>query len=205
MTQQNLTIGTQDAKAGDNLFDAFTKTEANFTDLYTLVAANLASIGGLTSTYWFDANDLTTATTAISHTGGATTTYLTNDAAGSFTNEYNPDSKDNIWDDSTNQFDFSSLKIGDVVEFRGDIEVDTSAVNQEFDILMSLGEGGSPYDLNISHSYYKSVATGNKVTFVFRIYMGDTNTLNNPARFRFESTDDADIKVNGWFSTVTVV
>ena len=34
MAQQNINIGTQDAKAGDTLFDAFTKTQANFTELY---------------------------------------------------------------------------------------------------------------------------------------------------------------------------
>ena len=40
MAQQNIIIGTQDAKAGDTLFTAFTKTEANFTELYDLTGAN---------------------------------------------------------------------------------------------------------------------------------------------------------------------
>jgi hypothetical protein len=35
VAQQNLTIGTADAKAGDTYFDAFTKVEANFTELYS--------------------------------------------------------------------------------------------------------------------------------------------------------------------------
>ncbi len=34
MAQQDITIGTADAKTGDTLFSAFTKTEANFTELY---------------------------------------------------------------------------------------------------------------------------------------------------------------------------
>ena len=34
MTQQNITIGPANAKQGDDLFSAFTKTEANFTELY---------------------------------------------------------------------------------------------------------------------------------------------------------------------------
>lgn len=34
MAQQIINIGTADAKDGDTLFDAFTKTNANFTDLY---------------------------------------------------------------------------------------------------------------------------------------------------------------------------
>jgi len=40
MAQQNIIIGTQDAKAGDTLFSAFTKTEANFTDLYDNLGSN---------------------------------------------------------------------------------------------------------------------------------------------------------------------
>jgi hypothetical protein len=40
MAQQNIIIGTQDAKAGDTLFSAFTKTEANFTDLYGNLGSN---------------------------------------------------------------------------------------------------------------------------------------------------------------------
>ena len=34
MAQQNITIGTQDAKSGDTLFTAFTKTQDNFTEIY---------------------------------------------------------------------------------------------------------------------------------------------------------------------------
>lgn len=40
MAQQEIIIGAADAKAGDTLFDAFTKTQANFTELYN---DNLAS------------------------------------------------------------------------------------------------------------------------------------------------------------------
>lgn len=39
MAQQNINIGTADAKTGDTLYDAFTKVETNFTDLYGLVGA----------------------------------------------------------------------------------------------------------------------------------------------------------------------
>lgn len=40
MAQQDINIGTANAKTGDTLFDAFTKTQANFTELY---ADNLES------------------------------------------------------------------------------------------------------------------------------------------------------------------
>jgi len=35
MAQQDINIGTADAKAGDTLFSAFTKTQANFTEIYS--------------------------------------------------------------------------------------------------------------------------------------------------------------------------
>jgi len=46
MAQQNITIGTQDAGNGDTLFAAFTKVEANFTELYSDDAGDVGSIIG---------------------------------------------------------------------------------------------------------------------------------------------------------------
>lgn len=44
MAQQNITIGAADAKQGDTYFDAFTKTEANFTELYTQYRNNVVIV-----------------------------------------------------------------------------------------------------------------------------------------------------------------
>lgn len=216
MAQQTINVGAANAKDGDNLHVAFNKVQANTTELYTDVATNtadiatntaaIAGISGGTKTYWFDDNDAATAITPISHTGGATNTYFTNDGLGSFTNAYNPAANDRLWNASTNKFDFTSLKQGDVVEIRGDIEVDTASANQEIDLLMSLAEGQPfPYELNIMHLYYKSISSGNKITFLFRLYMGDAPTRLGGARFRLASSDNATIKVNGWFYTITEV
>lgn len=213
MAQDPIIIGAADAKAGDNLFDAFTKINANTTDLYSTtatnaadIAANNALITGFTKTYWFDDNDAATAITPISHTGGVATTYLTNDAAGTFTTSYNPDSKDALWNPVTGEFDFTSLKLGDTVEIRIDIEVDTLSANQEVDLVMSLAEGqASPYELNMNHGYYKTVSSANKITVMFRVYMGDVQTMAGGSRFRFSSLNSASIKVNGWFYQITSV
>ena len=208
MARQPITIGTADSKTGDTLHSAFTKVNANETELYADVAANVAAIAllqGFTKTYWFDDNDTATATTPISHSGGATGTYLTNNGIGSYSNAYNPDSKDRLWDASSNNFDFSSLKIGDTIEFRGDITLDTVSANQEIEILMSLGEGVGPYELSVLRSQYRFVSSGNKITFMFRIYMGDNATRTGTARFRFASDNSASIVVNGWFYQIVEV
>lgn len=47
MAQDNIIIGTENAKAGDTLFTAFTKSEANFTELYSDVAALQVDVSAL--------------------------------------------------------------------------------------------------------------------------------------------------------------
>ena len=168
------------------------------------IAANTALITGLTKTYWFDANDTATTTAPIAHTGGASNTYLTNNAVGGNTTEYNPNSKDALWNPVTNKFDFTSLKIGDVVNFRLDLEFDNAAA-QEVDLLISLAEGTAPYEKIMTHAYYKTAATGTPLTSPFEIYIGDAATRDGGCRFRFASVAAASIKVNGWYYRITEV
>lgn len=160
---------------------------------------------GYTKTYWFNSNDAATAITPITHIGGATNTYLTSDSLGVLTDAYNPDSKANLWDPSTNLFDFSSLKIGDTVELRIDINI-TNAAAQEINILLSLAEGtATPFELNIEHDYYKTASTSEQITAMYRIYIGADETRLGGARFRFTSLASSNITVNGWFYQITEV
>ena len=69
MAQQNITIGAQDAGGGDTLFAAFTKVEANFTELYNDDAGDVGSITGGTGI------------TASASTGDVTLS-ITNDGVG---------------------------------------------------------------------------------------------------------------------------
>ena len=209
MARSPINVGaTANDGSGDTWRDAFVKVNANEEEVFASAAANTAAIAdltGFTKTYWFDANDTATAATPISHGAGATNTYLTNNALGSFTNAYNPNSKDALWDPSTNKFNFTSLKIGDTVQFRIDINLSNAAA-QEVDLFMSLGEGSAgPYEKNINHSYYKTASTLANDTAVFIIYIGDENTRTGGARFRFGSVAAATIVVNGWFYQITEV
>jgi hypothetical protein len=170
-----------------------------------LTATPGGSTTGFTKTYWFDANDAATTTTPITHGAGSTTTFLTNDGAGSSTTSYNPDSKAALWNTATNKFDFTSLKIGDTVEFRIDIEI-ANAAAQEINLVMDIGEGvGGAYSLNVNHTYFKTASSGDQITAMFRIYMGDEVTRANPARFRLTSIAATTIIVNGWFYQITSV
>jgi hypothetical protein len=231
MARDPINVGsTANDGTGDTWRDAFVKVNANELELFNSVATNAADIisttatnanaiaanaqaiidttaliTGFTKTYWFDANDTATAVTPITHGAGAANTYLTNNALGSFTNSYNPDSKDALWNPSTNLFNFTSLKIGDTVKFRVDINLTNSAA-QEVDLFMSIAEGSAgPYEKNMNHSYYKTASTLANDTVLFEIYIGDQETLTGGARFRFASVAAATIVVNGWFYKITSV
>ena len=209
MARDPINVGaTANDGNGDAWRDAFVKVNANELELFNSVATNTAAIAlnvGFTKTYWFDANDTATAASPITHSAGATGTFLTNNAAGSSTTSYNPDSKDALWNPSTQKFDFTSLKIGDTIEFRIDINLSNAAA-QEVDLFMSIAEGSAgPYELNINHSYYKTASTLANDTALFRVYIGDENTRTGGARFRFASVAAATIVVNGWFYQITAV
>ena len=220
MAQDLINVGsTANDGTGDTWRDALVKVNANETELFADVATNTAGIAtnaqaivdtaalitGFTKTYWFDANDTATAATPITHSAGATGTYLTNNALGSFTNSYNPDSKDALWNPATNLFDFTSLKIGDVVYFRVDLNI-TNAAAQEIDLFISLAEGSAgPYEKNMGHRYFKTAATLGNDMEQFEIYIGDENTRTGGARFRFGSVDAATIVVTGWYYRISEV
>jgi hypothetical protein len=231
MSYDPIDLGTTaNDRTGNKWREGGVKINAMFSALFTSVAANILAIAanaqaiidaaaynatqisnvtglitGFTKTYWFDANDTATAATPITHGAGATNTYLTNNALGSFTNSYNPDSKDALWNPSTNKFDFTSLKIGDTVFFRVDIRL-TNAAAQEVDLFMSIAEGSAgPYEKNMNHAYYKTASTLANDTVLFEIYIGDENTRTGGARFRLASVAAATIIVNGWYYRITSV
>jgi hypothetical protein len=220
MSYDPIDLGTTaNDRTGSKWRDGGVKINAMFSALFTSVAANILAIAanaqsiidttalitGFTKTYWFDANDTATAATPITHGAGATGTWLTNNALGSFTNSYNPDSKDALWNPSTNLFDFTSLKIGDTVKFRVDINLTNSAA-QEVDLFMSIAEGSAgPYEKNMNHVYFKTASTLANDTVEFEVYIGDENTRTGGARFRFGSVAAATIVVNGWFYKITSV
>jgi hypothetical protein len=159
---------------------------------------------GLTKTYWFDVNDTATPSSPISHAGGASDTYLTNNALGPFTDSYNPDGKSALWNATTNRFDFNSLKIGDIIEIRVDLLI-TNLAAQEIRLYMGFSEGVSSFEKSITHVYYKTAATNTPVTACFKLYIGNELVRTNPAFFRFESPQAAPIEVVGWFYAITSV
>lgn len=147
---------------------------------------------------WADYNDLTTASTAIT-VSASTETYLTNDGAGANSqNRLLVPGLTDVWDVSTNSFDWSDLALYDWVDIRLDIEVTTSAANQEVYVNLEMASGdASEYDLQIANTAYK-VAAAHPVTAYHGVYMGSTAVLNNPTKIKIFSPDSCTVKVNGW-------
>jgi hypothetical protein len=205
----NITTNTNNITTNSNNIATNTSNTTTNSNNITIntsnITTNTSNIAKSTITYWFYDSDTVTAATPIPHTGGAANTYLTNSALGTPSTAYNPESNDRLWDASTSLFDFTSLKLGDTIEFRVDIDITTTAANQEVSLLMSLSEGYSPYQFNMTHLSYKTVSSNNKRSILFTVYMGDTGTINGGARFRFASTDNATIKVDGWLYKITEV
>ena len=173
--------------------------------LEDILAASGGAGSGFTKTYWFDASDAGTTSTPITHGAGSATTFLTNDGAASTTTSYNPNTNAALWNTGTNKFDFSSLKIGDTIEFRIDISIANGAA-QEINIVMDLAEGtAAPYSLNVNHTYFKTASAGDQITAMFRVYIGNEETRTGSARFRLTSIAATTIVVNGWFYQITEV
>jgi hypothetical protein len=217
MAQQVINVGSVGNDGnGTNWRTCWEYTNLNFTELYSTTATSTAAITanaqaiietaalitGFTKTFWFYTENTLP---AITHTAGATNTYLTNNALGAGTTQYNPDTNDAIWNPSTGKFDFTSLKIGDVVNITGRLLFDNAAA-QEVDMFISAAEGtATPHEHQINHSYYKTAATGTGLTFAFPFLIKNADHKNGGARFRFASIAASSITVDSWSIVVTEV
>lgn len=173
-------------RAGKGSALSHSELDANFTDLDTRMG-------------FVDYNDLATTSAPIALTTPGTFYPLTNDEAGSATNKtYAIPGLADLWDESSNSFDFSPLSLGDVVTIRYDVEVTTTGANREVELDIVLGIGGSSYSLAVDREYFKTAGTYSYSGVTF-IYMGNSNTKDNPARFEIMSDSaGTTVTVNGW-------
>lgn len=151
-----------------------------------------------------DYNDATTAVTPISVTAAAGFVELTNDGAGPFTNKaYAPSAVTDVWDSSLNQFDFSQLKLGDMVDVRMELEVTTTSANQSVKVDLFLGTGAGAYQVPFIFAKPKTAGVHTLNRFN-GFYMGDANTLDNPAKFKIQSDANCTVVVVGWYCKILV-
>lgn len=146
---------------------------------------------------WWDYNDAATAVTPIELTVADTYYTLTNDGAGPLTNlAYSLAGLTNIWNTTTNRFDFSGLSLGDTLDIRLDVTITTAGANDNVSVNAQLAEGGIPYGLIVlSEKGYKTTGPHHEI-LPLHLYIGDANTQANGAFF--------EVKCDGTGATVVV-
>jgi len=149
--------------------------------------------------FW-DYNDTATAGTPIALTLANTEYQLTNNGLGTNTlKTYRLPSITEIFNTSTNYFQFTGMQLGDTVDIRVDLEITTGSANNAVELLMEFGVGATPYKLTFEQKLFKSAGTY-KITVPINFYLGNALTLSNPARLLIKNdTIGSTVKVNGWF------
>ena len=134
---------------------------------------------------------------------------LNNDGAGSFTNtSYQIPGYGPMWDTSNNEFNWTTggLGLGDKVDIRVDVDITTGGANSNITLAMDLAHGAAgEYQLKFYENTFKSASTYSNEIILLSIYMGDTATLNNPAKLvmKSDAASGDSVQVNGWWTTYT--
>ena len=156
----------------------------------------------LTCSGFIDYNDTTGAINITSDTW----TDIPNNGAGSFTNKtYKPIGVTELLDINTGYLNCSQLSLGDTVLIRNDYTINPNTNNAQLRFRYELGSGGGVYNLEKIIGRLDS-GSGQGYRFSLTpdlIYMGDTNTKDNPIKLQVYCTSNATLINAG--SVITVV
>lgn len=154
---------------------------------------------------WVDYNDTATQSSPLAVVADVPKK-LTNDGLGQYTNKtYQSKYITGVWNTSTNQFDFSEMQIGDTIDVRIELDLTTTANNQEARVEFHFGVG-DPATYTIAASsplQYKNAGTY-KVHAFSGFYIGNSLTLDNPGEVYIVSDNTASVKVSGFFIKYTL-
>ena len=154
---------------------------------------------------FIDYNDSATTTTPITLVAGTWTT-ITNDGLGSFTNKsYPPAGVTELMDTSTGAFDPTELSFGDTMLIRNDFTITPNTNNTLLELRYQLGTGGGAYTLE---KIINRLDSGSGIQYRFSlepdlIYMGDSNTRDNPIVLQVKLSGNGTLVNAG--SAITVV
>ena len=154
--------------------------------------ASLNSLVADLKTFFFDINidaqpyqgfiDYNDTTGNVVLTSGVWTN-IPNDGAGAFSNStYKPNGVNELLDVSTGAIDCSDLDLGDTILIRNDFTVNPNTNNSLLEFRYSLGQSTGSYVLSTNLGRLDD-GSGKPYRFALKpdlIYMGDTNTKDNP-------------------------
>lgn len=152
---------------------------------------------------YFDYNDLATHTVPLVLVSGVDKK-LTNDTLGVFTNLGEaPYGVPNIWNQSTNQFDFSTLSIGDTLDMRVDCLLTTTGTNKTYKIFLKLGVGtASEFTTLVGSGELKAAVTDENIVKEISFYIGGEDIRDAPAELYILVDTTGSVKVNGWYTRI---
>ena len=157
--------------------------------------------GGLDQNGFIDYNDTTGAFSITADTW----TDLPNDGLGAFTNKnYPPTGVTELMDTSTGYIDVTELDLGDNILIRNDYTINPNTNNAQLKFRYELGNGGGTYTLEKIIGRLDS-GSGQDYRFSLTpdlIYMGDTNTRDNPIKIQVYCTSNATVTNAGTVITV---
>jgi hypothetical protein len=153
---------------------------------------------------WADYADV--ATTGSPIAVSAVPTALTNDGLGVDTNTaYLPIGGNGItqlWNTSSNGFDFSDLNVGDMLEIRMDIDVIIVSNNTAVDVNLHMGSGGTVIVPFISQQNFKTTGTFEVIRYM-GLYIGSTDVRDTLAQLKINADNNCTCIVNGWYIKAT--
>ena len=193
---------TKKVAYGDTYQYSFKEIKDNMLDIVdsAIFLEDRASMGFLV-----DYNDTSTTSTPLTLTADTWTT-IPNNGAGAFTNlNFLPSTVTRLMDTSTGAIDPSELNLGSSLLIRNDFTVTPQVNNASLDFQYTLGNGGGGYTLGLALGRLdRGAGIGYRFSMrVDKIYMGDTNTRDNPIGLQVKCSSGATL-VNAGIS-ITVV
>tara|TARA_R110000796_G_scaffold60128_1_gene138731 strand:+ start:1668 stop:2441 length:774 start_codon:yes stop_codon:yes gene_type:complete len=146
-----------------------------------------------------DYNDASTGITPLTLASDVWTD-VPNDGLGTFTNlSYIPTGMTKLMNTADGSLDFSELTLGSDVLIRIDLDVTPNTNNALMSVRYNLGAGGGSYPLPVST---KRLDSGSGIPYAsgkgsFYIYMGDSNTRDNPGILQVKVSSGGTLVNNG--------
>jgi len=167
--------------------------------LNSLITAHNESFG------FMDYNDSATSAVPVSLSEGVWTD-IPNDGLGAFTNKtFKPEGVNEVVDVSTGYLDFSDLPLGSEIVVRNDFVVTPSTNNCLLEARYLLGAGAGEYGLQF---WSERLDSGSGVPYQrvtsFPIYMGDSNTKQNPGKMQLRLSTPGTVVNAGVYVSIRV-
>ena len=128
---------------------------------------------------------------------------LTNDTLGEYTNiSQAPYTVGSVWDASINSFDFSQMSVGDTIDLRIDLTLETFTNNTDYSVVLRIGEDSDfEYELLVAEGSFKTASKQSVIGSV-SFSLDYIEHLQNPASIYITVDNGSEVSVNGWYPRI---